>query len=249
VVHTRDRGVIVRVLIVEDDRDHAESLADVLSMRGYAVEVAESGEIGVERFRAHNFDITLMDVKLPGMNGVETFFEFRKIKPDAKIIMMTGYSLEQLIAQALDNGALGVLRKPFAVNELLDMLERLRPRGMILVADDDPDFASSVEPVLTRHGYSVHVARTGQEALERADSCNCLVLDLRLPVFSGLEVYLQLKQAGRRIPIILVTGYADEERQALARLLPVTEGLLIKPFDPAKLLEAIEAALAPPPAS
>jgi len=238
--------VTVRVLIVEDDRDHAESLADVLGMHGYTVEVAESGELGVERFRAADFDITLMDVKLPGMNGVETFFEFRKIKPDAKIIMMTGYSLEQLIAHALDNGALGVLHKPFAVDQLLDMLERLRPRGMILVADDDPDFATSIEPVLTRHGYSVHVARTGQEALDRADGCNCLVLDLRMPVLSGLEVYLRLKQAGRRIPIILVTGYADEERQALARLHPVTAGLLIKPFDPAKLLEAIEAVLAPP---
>ncbi len=77
------------------------------------------------------------------MNGVETFFEFRKIRPEVKVMLMTGFSLEQLIAQAVENGALGVLRKPFEIKDLLDVLDQVKPRGMVLVADDDPEFAAS----------------------------------------------------------------------------------------------------------
>ena len=232
-----------RILIIDDDADHAESIADILELRGYEVDLAFSGEQGVSRFRQSDFDMILLDVKLPGMNGLETLFEFQKIRPEARIIMMTGYSVEQLLAQAVENGALGVLRKPFQVEELLDALERVKPRGLVLVADDDPDFAASIEPLLRQHGYAVEIARTGEEALEMAasDAVDCLVLDLHMPVLSGLEVYMRLKEAGRLIPTILVTGFAEEESDAISHLMPLTSGLLIKPFNPADLVSAIEA--------
>ena len=63
-----------RIFIVDDDQDHAESLADILELRGYEVEVAFTGEDAIERFREADFDLVFMDVKLPGKNGVETFF-------------------------------------------------------------------------------------------------------------------------------------------------------------------------------
>ena len=137
-----------RVLIVDDDVDHAESLADVLEMRGHPVELAHSGEAAIECFRAAEFDLVLLDVKLPGMNGVETFLELKKIRPTARVMMMTGFSLEQLIAQAIESGALGVLYKPFAATELLSTLGQVTPRGRVLVADDDPDFVDSIVPIL-----------------------------------------------------------------------------------------------------
>ena len=112
----------MRILIVDDDRDHAESISDVLAMRQYQVDLAFSGEEGVAKFRETPFEIVFMDVKLPGINGVEAFFECKKIRPNAKIMLMTGYSLEQLVARALAGGALGVLRKPFAMDEILDIL-------------------------------------------------------------------------------------------------------------------------------
>ena len=233
-----------RVFIIDDDRDHAESVADLLEFKGYAVELAFSGEEGVQRFRERDFDIVMMDVRLPGMNGVETFFEFRKIRPDARVLMMTGFSVEELVAQAIDHGALGVLHKPFAIDDLLAKLEQVKPRGMVLVADDDPDFAQSVEPVLRQSGYAVEIARDGREALLKASSpaITCLILDLRMPLLSGLEVYLRLKEAGRVMPTILVTGFVDEQNAARMRLGGFTAGVLLKPFDPAELLRALEAA-------
>ncbi|MDB5410176.1 MAG: response regulator receiver protein [Rhodospirillales bacterium] len=233
-----------RILIVDDDRDHAESIADLLELRGHHAEVAGSGEAAAARFRETDFDLVFMDVKLPGMNGVETFFEFRRIRPRAQVMMMTGYSVAQLVAQAVENGALGVLHKPFAIDDLLATLEQVKPRGMVLVADDDPDFAASIVPLLAARGYSVEVARTGEEALLKAAApgLDCLILDLRMPTLSGLEVYLRIKEAGRLIPTIFVTGFNDESDAELVRVKQLREGFLTKPFDPAVLLLAVEAA-------
>jgi two-component system, NtrC family, response regulator HydG len=233
-----------RILVIDDDQAHAESIAELLSLHRYEVEVAFSGEDGVARFREADFDLTFMDVKLPGMNGVETFFAFKRIRPDAKVVMMTGFSVEQLVAQAVENGALGVLHKPFNVPDLLAAVERIKPRGMVLVADDDAEFTASISPVLSQGGYRVEIARTGQEAIDKAlaNAVDCLLLDLRMPVLSGLEVYLKLKELGRAVPTVLVTGYVDEEADAIARLRAVTGGLLRKPFDPAVLLQAVAAA-------
>jgi len=233
----------MRVFIIDDDRDHAESIADVLTMRGFECELAFSGEAGLARFREADFDIVFMDVKLPGMNGVETFFEFRKLKPDVKVMLMTGFSLEQLVAQAVENGALGVLRKPFEIKDLLDVLETVKPRGMVLVADDDPEFSASLEPILRQHGYRVKIVNSGHDALAMVsqEGVNCLILDLKMPMLSGLEVYIKLKELGRTVPTIFITGFPGERNLAIAQLnQPVDQDVLMKPFDPNHLLAAID---------
>ncbi len=236
----------LRVFIVDDDIDFAESLAEVITNRGHHVELAHSGEDAVERFRDADFDIAFMDVKLPGMNGVESFIEIRKLKPDAKVMMMTGYSVVHLLREAVDNGALGVLRKPFDFDDVLEALDKVKPAGLVLFADDDPDFVASLEEVLNRAGYSVAVAHSGDEALKigMENDLAALILDLRMPEINGLDVFLELKKKGRKVPTIIVTGYAEEEAAAIETLRQESaSGCLVKPFDPLKLLAAIEAAM------
>ncbi len=95
----------LRVFIVDDNQDFAESLALLIEGRGYDVELAFSGEEAIEKFHQQDFDITFMDVKLPGMDGVESFVEIRKFERSARVVMMTGYSVEQLLEQAVEQGA------------------------------------------------------------------------------------------------------------------------------------------------
>lgn len=231
------------ILVVDDDADLAEAISDALEMAGHRPVVAGSGTEAIGKHCDHNFDITFMDVKLPDINGVEAFMTIREMDPAARVIMMTGYRIEQLLAQATDNGAIKVLHKPFAMEEILDSLDEAAPASLILVADDDPDFASSAAGLLTEHGYEVLVARNGREAIENVLNMNpdVLLLDLRMPVMSGLDVYLELKRRDRLIPTIIVTGYPSEESDAIAALksFEVT-GCLFKPFDPECLLQAIE---------
>lgn len=115
----------LRVLIVDDDSDHADSVGDILTLRGHEVDIAGSGEAGVAKFAATRFDVVLMDVKMPGMNGVEAFLAIKRLRPDARVMMMTGFSVEQLVDQAMANGAIGTLRKPLAIAQLLHTLDSL----------------------------------------------------------------------------------------------------------------------------
>ncbi len=117
----------LRVFIVDDDPDFVESLATVLESMNYEVQVAYNGETAIEKFRGQDFDIAFMDVKLPGKNGDESFLEVHEFKPEAKVVMMSGYSVEQLLQQAIDNGAWGALKKPFDIQEVLEMIEKNRP--------------------------------------------------------------------------------------------------------------------------
>ncbi len=233
----------LRIFVVDDHRDVAEGLADVLRMHGHEVEVAFNGEQAVRTFREKDFDITFMDVMMPGMNGVESFLEIRKIKPAAKVFMMTGYSVEQLLDQAVEKGAYGVLHKPVAMDDVLEAVERVNSQGMVLVADDDPDFSASVKDVLEDRGYRVCLARTGSEALKTVmgGGVDTLILDLQLPVISGLEVYMQLRKRGRAVPTVVVTGHSHEQVEAIDTLRAVSStGILTKPFASAQLFDEIE---------
>jgi len=232
----------IRVFIVDDDRDLAESLSMALEGSGCEVELAYSGEEAIEAFRKKDFDIAFMDVKLPGLNGVESFLEIKKIKPGIKVVMMTGYSVEQLLEQALDNGAWGILHKPIDMHKLLEMLKKVGEQG-ILIVDDDQDFVASIQDFLTGCGYRVFVASNGEEAIQRvhANSIDILILDLRMPVLNGLETCLKLKKEGYAIPTIIVTAFADEEKTVLNdRCIKPANELLRKPFDPKELLAAID---------
>ena len=113
-----------QVLIVDDDRDLATSLADFVKMNGHGVRVASNGLEAAERFRQHEYDITFMDVDMPVMNGVEGFMEIRKLRPNARIVMMTGF-WRPIVERALASGALGLLQKPFRFSELLAWIDGL----------------------------------------------------------------------------------------------------------------------------
>ncbi len=77
----------LRIFIVDDDQDFAEGMAEILELDEHDVQLAVSGEEAVRQFQEHAFDIAFMDVKLPGMNGVESFMQIRKFKPHASQFM------------------------------------------------------------------------------------------------------------------------------------------------------------------
>jgi DNA-binding NtrC family response regulator len=111
------------VMIVDDDQDLAESLAELLEMSGCTVTTVANGREAVLTHGKRDFDVTFMDVRMPIMNGVDSFFEIRKLKPNAKIVMMTGFK-EAIVAKALEAGAAGLLSKPFAIEAMLAMVDQ-----------------------------------------------------------------------------------------------------------------------------
>lgn len=231
----------LQIFIVDDDVDFAESLAEILELEGHACEMAHDGEAALEKYKEKDFDLTFMDIKLPGKNGVESFMDIKKIKAGARVIMMTGYSVEELINQAVENGAWGVLHKPLDMNKVLNMVNKVTPHG-ILIADDDPDFVNNIKDILDNSGFVVYRAKDGREAIERIENSrvDVLILDLRMPILSGLETFLLMKKKGIAIPTIIVSAYTDIENDAMEKLKTYcVNGILSKPFDPEILLKIL----------
>lgn len=241
----------LKVLVVDDDRDLAETIEDILTGWGHDVTVAHDGERAVALFRERQFDLCFMDVRLPGANGVDSFLEIRRLRPQARVVIMTGFSVEDLLARAVDGGAVAVLHKPLEVADILRAVEGVGARGVVLVVDDDADFAESLKEALLAAGYSARVAHDGGTALAelKAGAVDVMVLDLRLPGTSGLDLCRDLARAGQSLPTIVVTGYPLEEAAAIEALKEhdVTD-VLVKPIDVSALLRAIDDAKGQPPA-
>jgi len=233
------------VMIVDDDRDLAESLAEMLELQGHTVQVASNGQEAVECHRKNEFDITFMDVRMPVMNGVDSFFAIRVLRPNAKVVLMTGYE-ESMVAKALAAGALGLPTKPFQMDDLLAKLaDATRP--VVLVADDDADFVEGLAELLAVHGYSAAIASTGAAAVARVKSgaVGVLILDLRMPIMNGLEVYEELRKHGNSPPTVIVTGHAADAQDSLMALRAMSVSDCVeKPVDPKILIEKISRLLA-----
>ena len=150
-----------RVLIVDDNITFCQNVADILELKGYETVSVHDGAKALEAVKGDGFDLVLMDIKMPIMNGVKTVKKIKKIAPQSPVIMMTAYSVEDLIREALKEGAFGVLHKPLDFEHLFSIMENTHPDGaLILVVDDDPALRTNLLDVLSEKGYRVKLPRT-----------------------------------------------------------------------------------------
>jgi len=113
----------LNILVLDDDTENADSLAELFAMENHRVIVAYNGAQAVEAFSLNQVDVGFFDVMMPGKNGVESFMEIKRHHPDARVYFMTGYSADDLLQKARENGAMGVFSKPVDLPKILDTLE------------------------------------------------------------------------------------------------------------------------------
>lgn len=114
----------LRILVVDDDEDFAVNLTSALDLFGHRVRWVSTGGEAIDAWRESSFDIGFMDVGLPDRTGVDSFLKIRSFRPQARIVLMTGGCDEALLDQARENGAVGVLIKPFPFGHLARFLDR-----------------------------------------------------------------------------------------------------------------------------
>ena len=114
-------GEKASILIVDDDLLTCETFMDVLEEKGYRIAKASSGQEAIEKVQERSFDIVFIDVKMPVMNGLEIYLALRKIRPDVKVIMMTGYrqEVQDLVEEAIRTNAYTCIYKPFDIEKVL----------------------------------------------------------------------------------------------------------------------------------
>lgn len=115
---------MARILIVDDEKDLTDLLAAALESEHYQFEVALNPEEAIEKAKETSFDLVLLDIRLPGMKGVDVFLKLKELNSEIKVIMMTAFSVGNLIEQALQEGAYGCLHKPFEINKFLELVKQ-----------------------------------------------------------------------------------------------------------------------------
>jgi DNA-binding NtrC family response regulator len=113
-----------RILVIDDEPVIRDLLFDVLSRKGYQVDTAEDGASGLKMAEARQYSIVFTDIRMPGMNGVDVYKRLKVISPLSRVIVMTGYGLEEMIQEALDLGAFADVKKPFDIELIYSLAER-----------------------------------------------------------------------------------------------------------------------------
>lgn len=123
------------ILVVDDELGIREGCRRVITAMGHRAEVAATGEEAVELARKHAFDLVLLDMKLPGVSGMDIIQTFHEIDPDLVCIMITGYATIQTAVEATKRGVFEYLPKPFTPDELMSMINKgLERRRWLLEA-------------------------------------------------------------------------------------------------------------------
>lgn len=120
-----------RVLLTDDDAAFVDALARVLTRRGLEVAVAYSGEAALETLAHREFDVVVLDQRMPGMDGLATLSALRERDPLTPVILLSGHADVDRVSQVLRQGAVDFLLKPCPVDDLLAAIEEGAERRAI----------------------------------------------------------------------------------------------------------------------
>ena len=123
----------MRVFIVDDEDDFRETIVKRLNARKIQAEGAASGIKALEVLKEKDFDVIVLDVKMPDMDGIETLRHIKKMKPEIEVIMLTGHASVEFGLKGMQLGAFDYVMKPAPLNELLDTIGQAfnKKRGIV----------------------------------------------------------------------------------------------------------------------
>jgi CheY-like chemotaxis protein len=231
------------ILVVDDDVDTCRNLSDILTDLGYRVQVAHDGLAALEMVRRNPYDVALLDLKMPGMDGLTLYREIKKLRAGTVAIIVTAYAGASTTEEALDAGAWHVLAKPVEFPKLLGLVDKAVGQPLVLVVDDDPDLCASLWDLLRQRGYRIALAHDEPTAAGqlRDTSFRVVLIDLKLPRGDGAAVFRLVRRANPQARTVVITGHRSELEQLVRRV--VDEGadaVCYKPFDLPRLLGTLD---------
>jgi CheY-like chemotaxis protein len=235
------------ILVVDDDVDTCRNLSDILSDLGYHVDTAHDGLEALEMVRRRAYDVCLLDLKMPGMDGVTLYREIRKLQASAVALVVTAFASPDVAEQALSAGAWQVLPKPVDFPRLLGLLQVALDQPLVLVVDDDAELCNNLWDLLREEGYRVGLAHDGGEAARRlsrgpaGQEFSVVLIDMKLPGGDGSSVYRLVRQVNPEARTVLVTGHPRELDSAVRNVLAEgADAVCYKPFDVPGLLSLLQ---------
>jgi len=222
------------ILVIDDERLMCDFMRAVLGRQGHEVLTAYDGPSGIELYKRQRPGVTILDLALPGMSGLEVLQQLRAFDPHGTVLVLTGRGSDEAENQARALGVTDFLKKGLSLDNLMAALDRAlqqssrtaaepggspvpRPEGgtgeSILVVDDEAMIRNLLSEFLGMRGYRVRTAANGTEALALVDQerPQMIILDMYMPGMNGLELLRVLRsQKGYKGAVIALTASQDE---------------------------------------
>jgi DNA-binding NtrC family response regulator len=230
------------ILIVDDEVDICRNVQDILADLGYEADIAFDGFSALEKIRARPYDVALLDLKMPGMDGLTLYREIKRLRADTVAIIVSAYASSSTAEEALAAGAWKVLAKPVDLPKLMGLVGQALSQPLVLVVDDDPDLCASLWDLFRDRGFRVGVAHDSKQAKEqlRQRDFGVVLIDMKLPEGDGHGVYHLVRESNPEARTIVITGHRSEMDELVGKVVSEgADGVCYKPFDVPKLLDMV----------
>jgi DNA-binding NtrC family response regulator len=231
-----------KLLIVDDEQDTCANLSDIFSDLGFQVDVAYDGPSALELVKRNCYDVAILDLKMPGMDGLELYRRIRRLSAGTVAIVVTAYASGNTAASVLDAGAWKILSKPVDFPRLMEFVDEALNQPLLLVVDDDQDLCDTLWDLFRERGYRVSVANDAPDAVEKLEKRNIdvLIVDMKLPTNDGNHVLSSLRESNPNARSVVITGHRDEMANCVQEAMSHgANAVCYKPFDVVALLETV----------
>ena len=195
----------LNLLVVDDERAVRDVCREVAQSLGFNTSVAESAEHAYRQLDAQSIDVVLLDLKLPGVGGIEALHQIRERRPDAVVIVVTGYGTVQSAVQAMKTGAYDYVTKPFSMDELKLLLERVSTHLRLKTTN-----RTLREQIKSRQGFGNMVGRSPEME----------------------KLYRIIAKAAQSSHPVLILGESGTGKEMVARSIHFSGPCADKPFIP-----------------
>lgn len=232
-----------RLLVVDDEPDTCANLSDIFTDAGYKVDVAYDGPSALKLVQKNAYDVALLDLKMPGMSGLDVYREIRRLSAGTVAIVVTAYASSDTARSVLEAGAWRIVPKPIDFADLQRQVEQVLDQPLVLVVDDDRDLCGSLWDLFRERDYRVCVAHDAKGAQDRLRQreYQVVLIDMKLPEGDGTQVLRMVQSENPQARTLLITGFGGELKDLVQQALESgADAVCFKPFDVEQLLKTVE---------
>lgn len=227
------------ILIVDDNHDLADGVATILEMDGYITDVVYSGKKAVSKLIDGQFDLALVDIKMPDISGLQVFTECRDIV-NTKFVFMTGFRIEQILSEIYEEYTVSIIRMDKPVDEVLSEVFDGGGRNIKIVIGDNILTNDQISAYCNNSNIKI-ISINGDEIPEIPSDSEYIILDLNNPLINSVVLVDNIKNTisnGVNI-IILINNTLNYSGNSPMSSFSMT-GCLFKPVNPDIILSTVK---------
>jgi DNA-binding response OmpR family regulator len=249
---------MAKILVVDDEPTFCDVVGSMLKEQGHEVVTAHNGNQAIALFKSQHPQFTLLDLRMPEMDGIEVLVQIRQLDPTAPVMIVTAWSSDEKEREAREIGAVDFLSKRLTCDTIIAKMEGLlgkpaKPQSppYVLLLDDSPQGRDVLQPFLLEHSIDVRLIKDAKMALVLAeqDPPGIIALDMAIGGkvdqwderdYMKAEAFLQSLRDKKYPGGVVIMAAEKEQKKLMQRPVVDTYDILVKPVDPVRLMLALQ---------